>query len=199
LNLKPYIESGILELYALNSLPSEERKGVERMLITYPELREELVAIEIALEKYAKASRVMPPRLLQERVVGSVLNLEKERVMNVQDLPIINRFTDYKNWLRLVESFTELPLGEDGRHMKVLRYDDKVTQILVVSTTDIEEETHEDEYESFLILKGECKCTVGDKVRFMGVGDYMEIPLYELHDVELVSEEVVAILQRVKV
>lgn len=198
MNLKPYIESGILELYALNSLPDDELRGVERMLAMYPELRKELDAIEMALENYAEATKVNPPEYVKESVVGSLLNLEKEKQMNSENLPLINRFTDYKNWLSFVGSFGELRLGEDGKHLKVLRHDNEVVQMLVVSTTDIEEETHENEYESFLILEGECKCKVGDKLTLMGAGDYMEIPLHQPHDVELISEKVVAILQRIK-
>ncbi len=189
-NLSPYIESGILELYALNDLPDDEKLGVERMLAMYPELRQELYAIELALENYAVSRGIKPPEHVETRLVGSLLNF---------DFPLIDPFSDYRNWLPLIQSFGELPLAEDGRHLKMLRCDEKVTQMLIVSTTDIEEETHVDEHESFLIVAGECKCTIGNKVRLMGAGDYMEIPLHELHDVTLVSEQVVAILQRVKV
>ncbi len=199
MNLQPYIESGILELYALNVLADDETSGVERMIATYPELKQELEAIELALESYATSRWVKPSNYLEERIVESILNLKKEKDLYITDLPLINRFSDYRNWLPLIKSFGKLSLGEDGKHFEVLRQDEKVTQMLVFSTTDVEEETHTDEQESFLILEGECKCTIGDKVRLMGAGDYMEIPLHELHDVTLVSEQVVAILQRVKV
>lgn len=198
MNIQPYIESGILELYALNALTDAEKNGVERMIATYPELMKELEAIELALENYAVSTKVNPPDYLQELVVGSLVNLEKEKAMNVEDLPFINRFSDYRNWFRVVKNFGELPLDDEGRCIKILRQDEHITQMLIVSTTDIEEETHTDEYESFLILAGECKCTVGDRVRLMGAGDFMEIPLHELHDVVLVSNKVIAILQRVK-
>jgi mannose-6-phosphate isomerase-like protein (cupin superfamily) len=198
LNLKPYIESGILELYALNSLPDEEKMGVERMLATYPELRAELNGIERALESYATSRWVKPADHLEKLVIDSLENLAKEKIMDPNDLPLINRFADYKNWLPLFENFEDLSL-ENGRHVKVLRHDEKVTQMLIVSTTDIEEETHQAEYESFLILSGQCKCTVGDQVRLMGPGDFMEIPLDEVHDVSLVSPKVMAILQHIKI
>lgn len=184
MNLKPYIESGILELYVLNSLSNDERRGVERMLAMYPELKQELDAIESALESYAKVASVKPPDYLKERIIDSLF-------------PLINCFADYKNWLPLLKGLEEFPLGEDGRYLKILRQDQHVTQMLIVSNTDIEEEIHEDEYESFLVLEGECKCKIGDKLTFMGAGDYMEIPLHETHEVELLSKRVVAILQRI--
>ena len=49
--------------------------------------------------------------------------------------------------------------------------------MLVVSSTNFEDEVHDDEYESFLILKGSCKCTIGNSVQFMDESDYMAIPL----------------------
>ena len=186
MNLKPYIDSGILELYAVNSLTNDERKGVERMLAMYPELKQELDAIELALESYAKATSIKPPDYLKERIVGSLF-------------PLINSSSDYRNWLSFAKDLEERSLDKEGRYLKVLRQDSHVTQLLIISTTDIEEEIHEDEYESFLILEGECRCKIGDKLTHMSAGDYMEIPLHQTHDVELVSERVVAILQRINV
>ena len=118
--------------------------------------------------------------------------------MKADDLPVINRFSDHKDWLQMLEGLTEVQLDERGRWIKVLRQNEQITQMLIVSTTDIEEETHENEYESFLILSGACKCTIGNNVTLMEAGDYMEIPLHLAHDVALASERVVAILQRIK-
>ena len=92
-----------------------------------------------------------------------------------------------------------MPSFEDGKSVKVLRHDDRVSQMLVVSMTDIAQETHENEYESFLILEGECKCVVGEDIRFMKAGDFMPIPLHALHHVEVLSNSVTAILQHVAV
>ncbi|RZK37358.1 MAG: cupin domain-containing protein [Pedobacter sp.] len=199
MNLRAYIDSGVLELYAINSLSEQESKDVEAMLARFPELRKELLSIENALESYAKSRWIAPPSHLEDIVVSSLLNLEKEKAMDLTNLPLINRFSDYKNWLPLVQSFGNLSIGEDGRFVKVLRHDDRVTQMLIVSTTDIEEEVHDDEHESFLILSGDCRCTIGNNERLMKAGDFMDIPLYEEHDVKLVSETVMAILQRVKI
>ncbi|RZK01680.1 MAG: hypothetical protein EOO43_24080 [Flavobacterium sp.] len=199
MNLRAYIDSGVLELYALNSLSEQESKDVETMLVKFPELRRELVSIENALEYYAKSRWVSPPSQLEDIVVSSLLNLEKEKAMDIADLPLINRFSNYKNWMPLVQSFGDLSVGKDGKFVKVLRHDDRVTQMLIVSATDIEQEVHVDEYESFLILAGDCRCTVNNNVRMMKTGDFMDIPLHQEHDVKLVSETVMAILQHVKI
>ena len=58
MNLKEYIESGILEAYALGSLSDEDRRDVESKLAIHQELRAELESIELAMEGlYTKAGR----------------------------------------------------------------------------------------------------------------------------------------------
>ena len=198
MNLKSYIESGVLELYALDLLSETERIGVERMLATYPQLKQEYEQIQRDFENYAHVHQVVPPKELKTTIVDSILNLQKEKTMDLENLPLINRYSNYKSWLNLASSFGNLELDQ-GRYVKVLRHDDTVTQLLIVSETDIEEEIHQDEYESFLILAGYCNCKVGNNVTLMGPGDFMEIPLHEPHDVMLVQKPVMAILQHLKV
>lgn len=196
MNLEPYIESGLLELYVLDNLSPAERNGVERMLAIYPTLKVEILKIELALERYAKLQAVTPSTILEDIVINRILNLSKTEILDISNLPLINGDSDYQKWQTLIDTLSIEPLSD--RTVKVLRHDAEVTQMLIISTTDIEEEIHENEHESFLILAGTCKCTIGDHVRFMKAGDFMQIPLYIPHDVEILSEQVTAILQRVK-
>lgn len=55
-----YIETGILELYVLGQLSASEMLEVEQRLAASPEIRRELEAIEIALERYALENAVEP-------------------------------------------------------------------------------------------------------------------------------------------
>jgi anti-sigma-K factor RskA len=55
-----YIESGILELYILGQLSASEMLEVEKRAAASPEIRRELEAIEIALERYALDNAVEP-------------------------------------------------------------------------------------------------------------------------------------------
>ncbi|RZM22680.1 MAG: anti-sigma factor [Pedobacter sp.] len=59
-NLKAYIESGVLELYVLGDLSPEEALQVEDMASPYPEIKDELSAIELALENYAMENAIDP-------------------------------------------------------------------------------------------------------------------------------------------
>ncbi len=197
LNLKTYLESGVLELYVLDLLPEAERMDVEQLLAVYPELVIEIAQIQATLEKDTMANALTPPSYLKQKVIDTIENLEKEKLMDSSDLPLINSFSNHHNWLKLVASFGQLDLV-NGMHVKVLRKDEHISQLLIISETPIPEETHENEYESFLILSGECKCTVGNKITYMKAGDFMEIPLFETHHVALISPQVTAILQHIR-
>ncbi len=70
MDVKSFIESGLLEAYALGQCTPEERALVERMLGAHPELRAELVAVERALEQVAQAYAVPPPPGLKERILA---------------------------------------------------------------------------------------------------------------------------------
>jgi mannose-6-phosphate isomerase-like protein (cupin superfamily) len=91
------------------------------------------------------------------------------------------------------------PKIQEDRVVKVLRESDKIIQMLIVSKTDFDNEVHVGEHESFIILEGECECTIGDKVFRLKPGGFTEIPLYTDHDVRVLTPYVTAIVQRIAV
>jgi mannose-6-phosphate isomerase-like protein (cupin superfamily) len=190
LNLQTYIESGILELYVLNLLHEQERAEVQDMVLKYPELNDEIEAIEVALESYAQVHAVEPSFGLQERIERRIL----ETSTTALSLTPVNENSDVQEWLRFVaDQFPEAfhaenfcgPIGEQPG----------LTQVLVVSSVDIEDETHHDVYESFLILRGKCKCTVDGHSFYLETGGYTQIPLQTNHKVEIVEGPVMAVVQ----
>jgi len=72
LTLNEIRESGQLELFVLNLLTEEERKTVIEAMETYPELRQDLVEIETALEVYAGAASLTPPPGVKEKVLAEI-------------------------------------------------------------------------------------------------------------------------------
>ncbi len=72
MNLQEYIASGALETYALGLGTEAERRETERLLATYPELREELTAIQAGLEIYASVHAVEPPAALRDKVLTAM-------------------------------------------------------------------------------------------------------------------------------
>jgi anti-sigma-K factor RskA len=72
-NFQEYIESGILEQYALGELSPAEQAEVEAQAAQHPEIREELAQVQAALGFYAEAHAITPPAGMRERVLTNVL------------------------------------------------------------------------------------------------------------------------------
>lgn len=198
MNVQEYIDTGILEQYCLCMLDGDELLEVEALRSQYPQISAEIRSIESSLEQHATKFAQEPPTELKEDIWGTLHNLNKERHMDLTDLPVINKFTDHKAWLGIVRPLIPPQLKED-RIVHMLRESDKVVQMLIVSKTHFDDEVHVKEHESFIILEGECECTVGDNVFRLRPGGYTEIPLHTSHDVRVLTPSVTAIVQRIAV
>lgn len=69
---KEIISSGILEMYVLGQTTAAESAQVEAWLQQFPELKEELHAIEISMEQYAFNNSVAPSKDLKGKILGSI-------------------------------------------------------------------------------------------------------------------------------
>jgi anti-sigma-K factor RskA len=79
-NLQEYIESGVLELYAMGALPPEEADRVARDVAAHPELHAELRQISATLETIAPfGARVAPSSSLRGRVLDAIEAGERKR------------------------------------------------------------------------------------------------------------------------
>ncbi|MBS1688286.1 MAG: anti-sigma factor, partial [Bacteroidetes bacterium] len=72
MNIKDYIESGILEAYVLQTLTPEENAEVEANILLYPELADEIANIEIAMQQFAEANAQEPPAFMQEQIWSAI-------------------------------------------------------------------------------------------------------------------------------
>jgi len=110
-NLKAYIESGVLELYVLGDLSSEETLQVEEMAARYPEVRAEIDAIEQAMEQYAMQNAVEPSADVETRLFEKLgfSDLEEQEEL-VSNQPV---YTEEPKIIRLD--------GSDGK-VRTLRY-----------------------------------------------------------------------------
>ncbi|UOQ51303.1 anti-sigma factor [Hymenobacter cellulosivorans] len=70
MNIQEYIESGILEEYALGVLDEAQRAEVERYAAEYPEVRQELDLVQQGLDSYAQAHTQTTPAGMRERVLA---------------------------------------------------------------------------------------------------------------------------------
>lgn len=199
MDLAEFLESGLLELYVLGNLDAEGIALVQEMRTKYnAEINTEIISLELFVEQDALRNAIEPSMGFNKKMNGIFTNLEKEHFMSLENLSLISKFSNSDAWLDLISSY--LPADKlTERFGKLLRNDNGVMQLLVVSETDIDEEVHEDLEESFLILKGTCTCTIGETSINMGPGDFMQIPLHEPHTVKITSPSVTAILQHVSV
>jgi hypothetical protein len=197
-DIRDYIESGILEEYCLGTLSAEKMQEVDQLARVHPIISFEVTEIQQAFESVAQRAGEAPLSGLKEEIWGTLRNLNKELVMDPADLPRINRFSDHKRWLGMVMPFIPAQVEEE-RTVQVLRMDERIAQMLVISKTDFDDEVHTAEYESFIILEGECECRVGEDVFRLKAGGFAEIPLHTDHSVRIISAHVVAILQRIAV
>lgn len=72
MDVQAYIESGMLEAYVLGALTESERAEVEALIAVYPELAEEVAAIEETMFSVAQAEAETPPAGLEDRIWASI-------------------------------------------------------------------------------------------------------------------------------
>ena len=72
MDTRELIESGSLELYAMNALPPEEMRQIDEVRTRYPELNAEIEKIEAALEEYAQVHRVAPAGDLKDKIAAQL-------------------------------------------------------------------------------------------------------------------------------
>lgn len=70
MNLQEYISSGILESYALGEISPAEQQEVEHNLTLYPELRDELAAIEKTMEALVVSVAVQPGESVRKAIMS---------------------------------------------------------------------------------------------------------------------------------
>ncbi len=84
MNILAYITSGILEEYVLGTVSPQEKQEVECMSHIYPEIKEELMRTESALEDYALLHQTTPPVSLKDSIFSQI-NFEETRDSEINE------------------------------------------------------------------------------------------------------------------
>jgi anti-sigma-K factor RskA len=71
MNVKEIIESGLIELYAMNALSATEVAQVEAWAAEFPEVRAEIEEAQAALELYAQAHAMEPPADMKAKIMAN--------------------------------------------------------------------------------------------------------------------------------
>lgn len=94
MDIKEYINSGILDLYVVGSLSPEEKREVERNASLYPEIKAELEAIQSTMNSFAAKHAVPPGSDLKNKIWNAIMESEKRQPTRV--VPIVsNNFAKY--------------------------------------------------------------------------------------------------------
>lgn len=87
MNVHEYISTGILEAYALGDLAEAERAEVEKNLVQYPALREELSRIELVQETLSMHAAITPRPAVKDALFANVEAWKPEaRTVNMPDM-----------------------------------------------------------------------------------------------------------------
>ncbi len=194
MDVQSYINSGILEEYCLGLLNEEEQAYLIQMSILYPEIKNELIAVERALEQLAESGAIEPGSEVKHRIMNMFGINSSDGSVNAEPFPTIGSNSDYQIWKNNLAHLIPAEPAE-GISIEIIRDDERFRQMLVVSNQDIPEEEHGEYLESFLILEGRCECTVGSDIFTLSAGDFLQIPLHVTHDIRILTPHVVAVLQ----
>lgn len=99
---KAYIESGILELYVLGQLTAPEEVEVIGMASQYPKVKQEIEAIEVAMEEYAVQHAIQPSAGLEEKILEKIgRTAASEALPETKVIPLHTEIkTQYQSKLR---------------------------------------------------------------------------------------------------
>ncbi|MEP7170641.1 MAG: anti-sigma factor [Bacteroidota bacterium] len=86
MDIKEYIESGILETYVMGHASEQEQREVQQYAAAFPEIRRELSAIEETLGKYAAQHQKTPPPELKEKIMSRISPQQNHREAKIIDI-----------------------------------------------------------------------------------------------------------------
>jgi mannose-6-phosphate isomerase-like protein (cupin superfamily) len=200
MNTKEYIGSGILESYIMGATTIDESKQVEEILASYPEVRKEYDEISNAMESYAEAHAIEPNITMKPLLLATINYSERLKNGEAPEFPPIlnenSKPSDYDRWLNRDDM--ALPEDFDSLYARIIGYSPQATTAIIWIKDVAPPEVHNAEFEKFLIIEGSCDITIEDEVHHLVPGDYLSIPLYKEHNVQITSDiPCKIILQRV--
>ncbi len=187
-------------MYVLGHATPEEVALVERETALHEEVRKEIEAISVSLEKYAKSNAAAPDPTVKPFLMATIDYMERlkagEVPGNPPELQMNSTAADYAQWLEREDLKLNEPLTDVKAN--IIGYTPTVLTAIVWLTAGAPPETHTDELEKFLILEGTCDITIGDHIHSMKPGDVLFIPLHVSHNIRVTSNHPCkVILQRI--
>ena len=69
MDIKEYINSGVVEMYAMHALNPQEKAEFEQKLLLYPELKKELQKVQESLDDYSESHASNPRPELRAKIL----------------------------------------------------------------------------------------------------------------------------------
>lgn len=188
-NVTAYIESGIIQSYVMGMASDAEVKEVELMAANHREVKEAIEEFGSSLENYALSNAIAPDPTIKPFLMAIVNYMERLEQGEVPGTPaeLNNNSTvsDYAEWLNRQDMVLTEPFADF--YAKIIAQTPAAITAIVWIKDMAPEEVHNSEYEKFLVVEGTCTITIEDEEHKLVPGDYLAIPLYKSHKVQVTS------------
>lgn len=200
MDIKTYLDSGIVQLYILGYASEDECREFESLMKVHPEIAAAFDKQQQVLADVADEMKVTPHPNLKPLILATfdyISRLDEGEALSLP--PVLNEnstIEDFQLWIDREDMVA--PEDFEDVHAKIIAATPEMTCAMVWIKNMAPEEVHTNEYEKFLILEGSCTIVVGTEENKLVAGDYFAIPLFEDHKVIVTSKEpCVVILQRI--
>lgn len=195
--IEQILASGEIEEYCLGTLSEVRCRKLEELARLYPEIRAEVEQTRFALDHFFSATTGQSSGTIKQRIFDRIFTPAEVDSERLSDSQFINRYSRLETWKEKIKD-AKRPENAGNIYLHQILNEGKTLQFVAWVRQNVDAEIHEDMVESFMVLEGTCRCLLGDVEYNLGPGDYLEIPLFTNHSVEVTSNvDVKAILQRI--
>jgi len=193
IDVKTYIESGIIEQYCLGLASPAEALQLMELCQKYPAITSYLQKTKEATKLYlstfqkptfSRSKEIIKQQILENEAWGNAKLVGEEK--QLQQYISISRSTDIAKVQAAINAL-QSPLEYDNvaAHSLYAKDGHELTLVWVKEIVPMEEHPHLDEI--FLVLEGTAECSIDGEIFYMKPGDYMRIPPESHHEVIITS------------
>lgn len=179
-------------------MSEEEEMAFRSEAKPFPELHHAIQQWEELNEIIALSASKPAPAKMKGTLMDELLR-EEWREQTSTHFPVLNSKTKPSDLASFVKKEKiKMDLGSRNFMVQPLVKENGVETMLVHVKTGLPSEVHTNVIEQFLVLQGECKVQMGEETVIFKTGDYLRIPMFVHHSIEVTSEEpCVFICQRI--
>ncbi|HEY1038581.1 MAG TPA: cupin domain-containing protein, partial [Bacteroidia bacterium] len=191
MDIKEYINSGILESYVLGLTNDQENMEISNLVESHPEIAAEVERITENIMTYSESLSPKVDVTIKPMLEATIDYMERiyggEKVTYPPVLTESITPANFTSWLERPDMV--LPADFEDFFAKIIGHSDKMTTAIAWLRLGAPHEVHHDQYEKFLVLEGTCDIVTDDGiVHSLIPGNYMSIPLHMGHYVKVTSD-----------